>query len=307
MDRKRMLFCPDLGEGLTTKALSDLLAKKVFGDQGFAKLLKARYDQMGELFKDASYDNPCWNLIEHGCKNCATANKRDARLKVPRGKIACNGNNANVTRLFDYDNFGHDMPVWVTYNNDPKAKRVMIVSQDPKRDNDVRENIYLSTPFGIHSKDFECHGMDPRVRDMLNAFLEADYLVYMTDYMKFYAKERGFIKGKVMRRNDPDGFRAMFSDSLEYEIKEMVKPSFIIFLGADFTNPHYASLPFSPQVKRDRIEEGEVGWNDSRYRAIVTCHTNARFVRTEDNPHPAITHFDNIVKMVLEYLSTSVA
>lgn len=95
-----MLFCPDLGERLTTKALSDLLAKKVFGDQGFAKLLKARYDQMGELFKDASYDNPCWNLIEHGCKNCATANKRDARLKVPRGKIACNGNNGVARSIY---------------------------------------------------------------------------------------------------------------------------------------------------------------------------------------------------------------
>ena len=311
MDRNRMLFCPDLATGLTTQVISNELAEKVFGDQGFAKLLKARYDQMGELFRNAHYDNSRWDLdaLFSDCKNKADRDKKDARLVVPRSRLVSAPQ--NVTRLFDYDNFGHDMPVWVSYNQDPNAKRVMIVSQDPLRGSknakDEKGCLYLSTPFGIHSKDFECHGMDPRVRDMLNAFLKAGYLVYMTDYMKFYAKERGFIKGKVMRRNDPDVFRAMFSDSLEYEIKEMVKPSFIIFLGADFTNPHYASLPFSSQVKRDRIEEGEVGWNDSSYRAIVTCHTNARFVRTEDNPHPAITHFDNIVKMVLEYLSTSVA
>lgn len=305
-----MLFCPDLATGLTTQVISNELAEKVFGDSDFAQLLKARYDQMGELFRDAPYDDPRWDLKEpfSDCKNKADRDKKDARLVVPRSRLVIAPQ--NVTRLFDYDNFGHDMPAWVSYNQDPNAKRVMIVSQDPLRGKDEKKSLYLSTPFGIHSSDFEEGGrahMDPRVRDMVNSFLEAGLCVYLTDYMKFFAKERGFIYGKVMRRNDPDGFRAMFSDSLEYEIKEMVKPSFIIFLGADFTNPHYASLPFSPQVKRDRIEEGEVGWNDSRYRAIVTCHTNARFVRTEDNPHPAITHFDNIVKMVLKYLSTSVA
>ena len=306
MNRNKMFFCPDLGEKLTTQVMSDLLAKKVFGDESFAELLKARYVQMGQLFKATPYDNSGWHLIKHGCKNCDTDNKKDARLKVPREKI--NSNNANVTRLFDYDNFGHDMPVWVTYNRNPNAKRVIIVSQDPLRTDDAKGNLYLSTPFGVHSPDFEEGGrehMDRRVKDMLNAFLEADYLVYMTDYMKFYAKKKGFVKGMVKRRNDPYGFRAMFSDSLKYEITEMVKPSFIIFLGSDFTDPNYTNLPFSPQMKRDRIEE--IGWNDSRYRAIITCHTNARFSKTEDNPHPVITHFDNIVEIVLKYLSSSVA
>lgn len=280
-----MLFCPDLGERLTTKALSDLLAKKVFGDQGFAKLLKARYDQMGELFKDASYDNPCWNLIEHGCKNCATANKRDARLKVPRGKIACNGNNANVTRLFDYDNFGHDMPVWVTYNNDPKAKRVMIVSQDPLRGSetsyDEKGRLYLSTPFGIHSRDFEKYGMDSRVQDMMNMFLKADICVCLTDYMKFYAKNRDVKKrAKSFVLKKIKDYKGLFSRALSREIG-MVTPDLMIVLGCELrkknitdtslVNTHPASDGFDVQHVKFEVKDS----NDRpivKDQAVITAY-----------------------------------
>ena len=51
-----MYFCPDLATGLTTQAISDALAEKAFGDSGFARLLKARYDQMGVLFRDVHYN-----------------------------------------------------------------------------------------------------------------------------------------------------------------------------------------------------------------------------------------------------------
>lgn len=308
MDRNRMLFCPDLATGLTTQDISDELAAKVFGDKDFAKLLKARYDQMGELFRDAHYDDPRWDLKEpfSDCKNKADRDKKDARLVVPRSRLVSAPQ--NVTSLFDHDNFGHDMPVWVTYNNDPKAKRVMIVSQDPLRGskdaNDEKGNLYLSSPFGVHSCDFESGGMDPRVRDMVNSFLRADLCVYLTDYMKFFAKEKGFIKKMVMRKKDPLGYRKKFSDALEYEIKNMVKPSLIIFLSPDFVKSNYTNLPINQQTQRDKI--AEIKWLNSKYKAIITRHPNARFVKTEDNPHPAKTYFNNIVEMVLKYLSYSV-
>ena len=241
MDRNRMSFCPDLATGLTTQVISDELAEKVFGDSGFAKLLKARYDQMGELFRDANYNNERWNLKEFGCVNCATANKKDARLKVPRHKI--NSNNSSVTRLFDYDNFGHDMPVWVSYNQDPNAKRIMIVSQDPLRGskkakevNDEKGSLYLSSPFGVHSCDFERDGMDSHVKGMLNAFLDADFCVYLTDNMKFYATradEEGnninVVKEKIKQ------YKSLFSKILELEIG-MFDPSLILMLGLDVQN-----------------------------------------------------------------------
>lgn len=62
MDRKRMLFCPDLGERLTTQEMATFLAGNVFGEPGFKDLLKARYDQMAIRFTDAHYDDPCWNM-----------------------------------------------------------------------------------------------------------------------------------------------------------------------------------------------------------------------------------------------------
>ena len=233
MDRNRMLFCPDLGGELTKEAMSGFLAEKVFGDSGFANLLKARYDQMGELFRNADYNNEGWNLREFECENCATANKKDARLKVPRNKI--NSNNSSVTRLFDYDNFGHDMPVWVSYNQDPNAKRVMIVSEDPLRGSeksyDAKGSLYLSTPFGIHSHDFEEGGMDPRVRDMASIFLDADFCVSLTDYMKFYAKNRDAKKkDKSFVSKNIEDYKELFSSALKREIG-MVRPDLIIVLG----------------------------------------------------------------------------
>ena len=306
MDRKRMLFCPDLGESLTTKALSDLLAKKVFGDQGFAKLLKARYDQMGELFKDASYDNPCWNLIEHGCKNCATANKRDARLKVPRGKIACNGNNANVTRLFDYDNFGHDMPVWVTYNNDPKAKRVMIVSQDPKRDNDVRENIYLSTPFGLHSKDWRKG--NHQVKRIAHMLMENGYCVYLTDSMKFYAGDGNVVRQSI-EENDRDGYKSVFSRVLNAEI-EKVDPKVIIKLGDGALDPDCVDSVYASS--HDAFDGFDLQEIDGR-RVIAAYHPNGtkgaikRIKELVNNAdHPVVTYYESIAQTAINYLGTIV-
>ena len=233
-----MLFCPDLATGLTTQNISDKLAEKVFGDSGFANLLKARYDQMGELFRYAHYDNPHWDLKESfsGCKNKADRDKKDARLVVPRSRLV----NApqNVTRLFDYDNFGHDMPVWVSYNQDPNAKRVMIVSQDPLRGSrnakDAKGSLYLSTPFGIHSPDFENGGMDSRVHDMLNAFLDAGFCVYLTDNMKYYAtreNNRGEDVNIVsFGRRDKNGYKARFSGTIRCEIQKF-DPQLIITLG----------------------------------------------------------------------------
>ena len=241
MDRDRLIFCPDLATDLTTQVIAKELAANVFGDSGFAELLKARYKQMGDLYKNAHYNCEGWNLTDFGCENCATRNKKDARLKVPRGKINCNGNNANVTRLFDCDNFGHDMPVWVSYNQDHNAKRVMIVSQDPLRgsktargDNDEKGFLYLSTPFGVHSCDFESGGMDTQVKRMLDAFLDKGFCVYLTDNMKFYAthtNEKGQNKNVIgWGRRDNEGYKERFSTVIAAEI-ERFNPQLIITLG----------------------------------------------------------------------------
>ncbi len=233
MDRNRILFCPDLATGLTTQVISDVLAAKVFGDKDFAKLLKARYDQMGELFRDAHYDDPRWDLKEpfSDCKNKADRDKKDARLVVPRSRLAHAPQ--NVTRLFDYDNFGHDMPVWVSYNNDPNAKRIMVVSQDPLRNDDLAGSLYLSTPFGVHSRDFEngVRNMDSRVRDMLDMFLAKDVCVYLTDYMKFFAVDKPFIRDCI----DSWRYKGMFSRVLEAEVKKF-NPDLIIILGGSALN-----------------------------------------------------------------------
>ena len=227
-----MFFCPGFGERLNTEAMSTFLATEVFGCSGFSNLLQARYNQMGRLFRDTPYNDFRWNL-DPDCGNRADAAKPDARLIVPRDRLQ----NAprNVTELFCHDNFGHDMPVWVTYNNDPNVRRVMIVSQDPLRTNDESGYLYLSTPFGVHSRDFEEEGhMDPRIEMILTAFLDEGFCVYLTDGLKFYATERRREKEikiiqEYVRRNE-NGYRGLFSTVMDWEIEHFV-PHLIITMG----------------------------------------------------------------------------
>ena len=285
MDRKRMLFCPDLGGRLTTQEMATFLAGNVFGEPGFKDLLKARYDQMAIRFTDAHYDDPCWNMKDpfSDCKNKPDSDKMDARLVVPRSRLV----NApqNVTRLFDYDNFGHDMPVWVTYNNDPRAKRVMIVSQDPLRGSetsyDEKGRLYLSTPFGIHSRDFEKYGMDSRVQDMMNMFLKADICVCLTDYMKFYAKNRDVKKrAKSFVLKKIKDYKGLFSRALSREIG-MVTPDLMIVLGCELrkknitdtslVNTHPASDGFDVQHVKFEVKDS----NDRpivKDQAVITAY-----------------------------------
>lgn len=306
MDRSRMHFCPDLATGLTTKFISDKLAEKVFGDSGFANLLKARYDQMGELFRDAPYNDDRWNLREFECKNCDTRNKKDARLKVPREKIACNSNNANVTRLFESDNFGHDMPVWISYNNDPNAKCVMIISQDPKRDNDVRGNIYLSTPFGLHSKDWKSG--NAQVKRIAHKLMKKGYCVYLTDSMKLYAGDGNVVRQSI-KENDRDGYKSIFSCVLNVEIQK-VDPKVIIKLGDEALDPDYVdSVYASSHNAFDGFDLQEI---DGR-RVISAYHPNGtrgaikRIKELVNNAdRPVVTYYESIAQTAINYLETLV-
>lgn len=303
MDRNRMLFCPDLATGLTTQVISDELAAKVFGDKDFAELLKARYDQMGELFRDANYNDERWNLKEFECVNCATANKKDARLKVTRNMI--NSNNSSVTRLFDYDNFGHDMPVWLSYTNAPKnAKCVMIISQDPKRDEDVGGNIYLSTPFGLHSKDWRKG--NAQVRRIAHILMTNGYCVYLTDSMKFYAGDGNVVRQSI-KENDRDGYKSMFSCVLNAEI-EKVDPTVIIKLGDDALDSDYVdSVYASSHNAFDGFDLQEIGGR----RVIAAYHPNGtrgaikrirELVNNADRP--VVKYYESIVQTAINYLET---
>ena len=247
MDRNRMLFCPDLGGELTKEAMSGFLADQLFGDAGVKNLLQSRYEQMADLFEDVDYNDPRWNLPKYGCENCATADKQDARLKVPRNKIKCkNGQdgNSNVTRLFDYNNFGHDMPAWlapVNVNDAMSCPRVMIISEDPLRDHDVAGNLYLSTPFGVHSYSF-CEQIWNRETGyplkIAEHIILGGGIVLMTDFMKFFAYERleGYQRGDCKNRLNPIRkdlrlvYRNLFQESLRAEIK-MFRPNLVVTLG----------------------------------------------------------------------------
>ena len=306
MDRSRMYFCPDLATALTPQAISKELAEKVFGDSGFANLLKARYDQMSKLFRNAHYDNPLWNLDEpfSDCINKPDPTKKDARLVVPRSRLESAPQ--NVTRLFDYDNFGHDMPVWISYNNDPNAKCVMIISQDPKRDNDVRGNIYLSTPFGLHSKDWKSG--NAQVKRIAHKLMKKGYCVYLTDSMKLYAGDGNVVRQSI-KENDRDGYKSIFSCVLNVEIQK-VDPKVIIKLGDEALDPDYVdSVYASSHNAFDGFDLQEI---DGR-RVISAYHPNGtrgaikRIKELVNNAdRPVVTYYESIAQTAINYLETLV-
>ena len=334
MDRNRLIFCPnlktrlspDLATGLTTQVIANELAANVFGDRGFAKLLKARYDQMGKLFRDAHYNDPRWNLPKYGCENCATDNKQDARLKVP--KINCNSDNANVTSLFGYNNFGHDMPVWLTprnVNDVMSRPRVMIISEDPLRDHDAAGNLYLSTPFGVHSYSF-CEQIWNRETGyplkIAEHIIRAGGIVFMTDFMKFFAYERleGCQKGddknslNPIRKNLGSVYRNLFQKSLRAEIK-MFRPNLVVTLGggsAQELKRAFAvcmrgmkiDLDYRVKTKFVCLEKMEdEGMQDISFKLITSYHPSSHgndctHVLNQEEPHTKQQYFNRLMEEI---------
>ena len=238
-----------------------------------------------------------------GCGNCATANKKDARLKVPRHKI--NSNNSSVTRLFECDNFGHDMPVWLSYTNAPKnAKCVMIISQDPKRDDDVSGNIYLSTPFGLHSKDWRKG--NAQVRRIAHILMTNGYCVYLTDSMKFYAGDGNVVRQSI-KEDDRDGYKSMFSCVINAEI-EKVDPTVIIKLGDDALDSDYVD---SVYASSHNAFEGFDLQEICGRRVIAAYHPNGtkgaikrirELVNNADRP--VVKYYESIAQTAINYLET---
>lgn len=302
MDRQRMMFCPDMGE-LTRRNMVGLLAATVFGDERFVGLLEARYDQMGSLFRDAAYDADGWNLAEFECENVADRTKKDARLKVPQDKL--NSNKPGVMRLFAYGNFGHDLPVWFSYSNDRSAKRVMIISQDPKRDNDAPGNLYLSTPFGFHCKDWRKG--NAQVRKIISRLMESGCCVYLTDSMKFFAGDGTVVRESIID-NDRDGYKDTFSAMLNSEIT-VVNPDVIIKLGDDVLDPTYICSTYTgTRDARDGLDFQEIGgrqviaaYHPSGTRGAI--NTIRQLVNND--PHPVIAYYERIIQMAIDYLSNA--
>ena len=235
MDLSTVKFCPDVHGKID--AISQFVTNDVFHSQSedLKNIFKARYAQMENGCRNGwAYNYDKWDLKlgDITYQNLSTARKKDVRLLIPNNCVNPSG---DLQILFDNENVGHDLPVWL-YNGDKcPSSKVMIIAQDPKRnegqDNSIynqaqRRGIILSSPWALCSRDFRESGRNKWIVSLVETLLEGGRMVYLTDNNKFYARELNYV-----RRNFKELYNA-FRDLVREEIRRE-RPEFIISIGDD--------------------------------------------------------------------------
>ena len=235
MDWSTVQFCPQV-QGMRDK-ISQFVAQDVFQSQSeeFKNILKARYAQMEKGCKEGwAYDRDEWNLKQGNVTywNLSTARKRDVRLLMPNN---CVNTSEDLQCLFDNEDVGHDLHVWLYKGEKRPSSNVMIIAQDPKRkegqDNSIynqaqRRGVILSSPWALCSRDFRANRKNAWIVSLVETLLEGDRMVYVTDNNKFYAREPNYVCRRFNKLyND---FRNLVREEIRCE-----RPEFIITIGDD--------------------------------------------------------------------------
>jgi len=289
MNYDHIEFCPSVkisgNRQLTTDAICKLVSEDVFGaGEEFCELLKKRYCQMQDNWRDVEYDakdekgkykwNLEWNkgeceVVLNGCKAAA--------LKVLPAQIwrsTC----SDVAQLCLEPNFGHDLPVWMCRDNAQIGKRVMVIAQDPLRSDMDAGAMYLGSPFGLHCKSYREDWHVSNFMDILWGLLEGGVVVYATDYMKWFANKPGWVVSHLNRAKECSVW------ILQKEI-DAFQPDLIVTFGRQ------ASGCINSRLKRDfgdkmstRSYDGKGIWlaNDRNIRTLAFLHpagTNANAIQ----------------------------
>lgn len=247
-------FCPDDSGCPSIGEISTRIGLDLFCSANLEAILKARYEQMKRNFRDVPY-------VNYGCPQCDAStlkylrnmtnpNKPDARLGVDSEII--NSGVPEIQGLFSQPKLGHDLPVWLRISSPQKqVKKIMIISEDPKREDGERGELSLSTPFGIHCATYRNRTRNDLAFRMVEHLLASYGIVYITDARKLYAGEDGrYIKTRVKK----DGYFRYWFDHILDDV-ELIKPDLIVTLGNDVVDATYTNSVLSnAHFPKDGIE-----------------------------------------------------
>ena len=162
------------------KDIVNILESNLFGKNPY-NVLQSRYEQMQSHFlQEYEDEEKCaiYDIISGQDKKGKLLN--DALLKVPLSDFS-----GKVIDFKGYFNLGHDLPFWIEPDN-PKG-RIMLVSQDPLRAHQkAKDIITLSTPFGMHSKEYRNYGHHKTFTSIVENIVDKGYSVYLTDCHKLF-------------------------------------------------------------------------------------------------------------------------
>ena len=243
-------FCPTIG-ATSVDAVVRLLSES-FGDD-IDSVLTERYEKMGQNFKDVPFDDERWDQ-SCGCRNVRY--KRNGRSYYKDALLCVNRQKHLKSRFWsgisDYYNLGLDLPVWFCTTHKPKHQ-VMIISQDPERVWHPEKNLYLSTPWGVHSCQYTASQGARNSVNLIGQLLSCDTAVYFTDYVKFYFSSSPLSKGdnglklidRMNLQNELLGGNCNLQDVLKKEI-EMVNPDLLVTFGTWIRDSGFWPLSFEP-------------------------------------------------------------
>ena len=192
------------------QSISDFLVKDLLGNS-MEQVILERYDRMINCCNDG-HQHQDWAQQ----KGKVLQTKKDVLLEVPIGN-----NTSLSSQLSNYgtvNNVGHDLPYWIAAEEE--KNKVMLVSQDPLRNNQQDGSITISSPFGMHSIDYRGNRL---MTQLVGGLLRNGISVYLTDFHKLYATQNN-------KAVNFKGLDSTFKEILEKEIKEF-NPSMIIPVG----------------------------------------------------------------------------
>ena len=183
--------------------------------------------------------NTVWNSITptNGTIN-VNLKKKDALFECDKALFS----SSPILPLFQYPNFGHDVPVWLEEdNNDNDSEdviKIMIVSQDPLRDRGAIDKILFSSPFGVHCRDYRTQPRECLMKIIGGVWKTAKannkkVIFYLTDLYKAFALDPQNENKKSI--DLMSSFKGRFVDVFEKEI-DLYKPNLILLMGAEVAN-----------------------------------------------------------------------
>lgn len=223
MNWNEVEFCqPVNGCELTRQTLVEDIRMHLFSaSPRFGEILLERYRRM-DANKNILVNRETVGEWDQDGLTCSRDLLRpDVYLPVPSDLVGTT--DEGVAQLMQIGKFGFDLPVWVKNSGDC-TRRVMLLTQDPRRVTDDIGMVTLSSPFGLHSQQcrLSTNVVGGPMAHIVEMLCDEGSTVYLTDVIKFFADESGsrLIKG---RKNT-------FIDFLNKEI-EYFRPTHIITFG----------------------------------------------------------------------------
>lgn len=223
MNWSQVEFCQSVGGcRIDRSSLAQEISTELFSAPSqFADCLVRRYEVMASSLGIVPSDATIHNWDQNGLICRFDESRPDVRLPIPSSFVQSLDD--RVRRLFGVKCFGFDLPIWIKNPGDVD-KRIMLITQDPRRKDDPAGEVTVSSPFGMHSARCRENTIGNTMTQVVEMLCDMNCAVYLTDAAKFYSVESG--------RSVVKSLSLRFSDFLVDEIG-LFDPTHIVAFGKD--------------------------------------------------------------------------